>query len=116
VYHVIGVLGYERVGCWRKVGIFHLRSRVPSSRYRCPQCGNRGVIRGGLVDRMAHAARVGMDRTVLFIQTRHLECRKCQRVLNGWLPGIGHRWNYTKSFASMVVDLRKMMTIRDVSE
>lgn len=37
--------------------------RVRSSSYRCPQCGNRDVIRGGLVDRMGHAPRVECDRT-----------------------------------------------------
>ena len=57
-----------------------------------------------------------MDRTVLFIRTPRLECRRCQRVLNGALPGIELRCNYTKSFARMVVDLRKMMTIRDVAQ
>jgi transposase len=36
--------------------------------------------------------------------------------LNGALPGIEPRCNYTKSFARMVVDLRKMMTIRDVAQ
>ena len=116
LYHGIGISGYEHVDCWRKEGVFHLRMRVPASSYRCPQCGNRDVIRRGLVHRMAHAPRVGMDRTVLFIQTPRLECRKCQRVLNGSLPGYEPRCNYTKSFASMVVDLRRMMKIRDVAE
>ena len=56
-----------------------------------------------------------MDRTVLFIRTPRLECRICQRVLNAILPGVVPLCNYTKSFARIVVDLRKMMTIRDVA-
>ena len=116
LYQSLGVSGYEHEACWRKNGVFHLRMRVPTSSYRCPQCGNREVIRRGFVDRMAHASRIGMDRTVLFIRTPRLECRRCQRVLNGALPGIEPRCNYTKSLARMVVDLRKMMTIRDVAQ
>lgn len=56
-----------------------------------------------------------MDRTVLFIKTPRLECRICQRVLNAVLPGVMPKCNYTKSLARLVVDLRKMMTIRDVA-
>lgn len=116
LYQGIGVAGYEHLASWRKEGVFHLRMAVPASSLRCPQCGNRDVIRRGLVDRMAHAPRMGMDRTVLFIQTPRLECRRCKRVLNASLPGIVPRCNYTKSFARIVVDLRKMMTIRDVAQ
>lgn len=64
---------------------------------------------------MVHAPRIGMDRTVLFIRTPRLECRRCHRVLNAVLPSVVPQCNYTKSLARMVVDLRKMMTIRDVA-
>jgi len=115
LYRAIGVAGYEPLACWRKEGVFHLRLEAPAAAYRCPQCGNRDVIRRGQVDRIVHAPRVGMDRTVLFIKTPRLECRICQRVLNAVLPNVVPKCNYTKSFARMVVDLRKMMTIRDVA-
>lgn len=115
LYRAIGVAGYESLECWRKDGVFHLRLAAPASCYRCPQCGNGDVIRRGQADRFVHAPRIGMDRTVLFIRTPRLECRICQRVLNAVLPGVVPRCNYTKSFARIVVDLRKMMTIRDVA-
>ena len=56
-----------------------------------------------------------MDRTLLFIRTPRLECRRCERVLNAVLPNVVPKCNYTKSFAKLVVDLRKMMTIRDAA-
>ena len=115
LYKAIGVAGYESLECWRKDGVFHLRLATPASCYRCPQCGNRDVVRRGQVYRFVHAPRIGMDRTVLFIRTPRLECRICQRVLNAILPGVVPLCNYTKSFARIVVDLRKMMTIRDVA-
>ena len=62
-----------------------------------------------------HAPRIGIDRTVLFIRTPRLECQICQQVLNAVLPGVVKLCNYTKSFARIVVDLRKKMTIRDVA-
>ena len=115
LYKAIGVAGYEPLACWRKEGVFHLRLAAPAASYRCPQCGSRDIIRRGQVDRIVHAPRIGMDRTVLFIKTPRLECRICQRVLNAVLPNVVPKCNYTKSFARIVVDLRKMMTIRDVA-
>lgn len=56
-----------------------------------------------------------MERTQLFIKVPRLECRRCERVLNGVLPNVVPLCNYTKSLARLVVDLRKMMTIRDVA-
>ncbi len=55
LYQALGVSGYEHEDCWRKDRVFHLRMRAPASSDRCPQCGNRDVIRRGFVDRMAHA-------------------------------------------------------------
>ena len=115
LYSSIGVSGYEHQQCWRKDGVFHLRMAAPGSCYRCPQCGNRDVIRRGTVDRVVHAPPIGMERTQLFIKVPRLECRRCERVLNAVLPNVVPLCNYTKSLARLVVDLRKMMTIRDVA-
>ena len=60
-YQALGVSGYEHEACWQKNGVFHLRMRAPASSYRCPQCGNRDVIRRGFVDRMAHAVSSATD-------------------------------------------------------
>ena len=116
LYRSIGVSGYEHHQCWRKDGFFFLRLAAPDTCLRCPQCGNREVIRRGTVDRVVHAPPIGMDRTQLFIQTPRLECRRCERVLNAVLPNVVPRCNYTKSLARLVIDLRKMMTIRDVAQ
>jgi hypothetical protein len=115
LYSSIGVSGCEHQQCWRKDGVFHLRMAAPGSCYRCSQCGNRDVIRRGTVDRVVHAPPIGMERTQLFIKVPRLECRRCERVLNAVLPNVVPLCNYTKSLARLVVDLRKMMTIRDVT-
>ena len=88
LYSSIGVSGYEHQQCWRKDGVFHLRMAAPGSCYRCPQCGNRDVIRRGTVDRVVHAPPIGMERTQLFIKVPRLECRRCERVLNAVLPNV----------------------------
>ncbi|MEI6538572.1 MAG: ISL3 family transposase [Planctomycetota bacterium] len=69
----------------------------------------------GSESRCGEAPRIGLDRTVLFINAPRLECRRCQQVLNAMLPQVEPHCNYTKSLARLVVDLRKMMTIKDVA-
>ncbi|MEI6538857.1 MAG: transposase family protein [Planctomycetota bacterium] len=49
------------------------------------------------------------------LEAPRLECRRCKQVLNRVLPNVVPRCNYTKAFARHAVDLRKMMTIRDVA-
>ncbi len=115
LYRAIGMSGYEPLGCWRKDGFFFLRMEAPLSCHRCPKCGSREVIHRGTFDRSVHAPPIGLDRTQLFIRAPRLECRRCEQVLNAILPNVVPLCNYTKSFARLSIDLRKMMTIRDVA-
>ena len=115
LFSSIGVSGYGHQGCWRKGGIFHIRMEAPLSCHRCPKCGDRNVIHRSTFDRVVHAPRIGLDRTVLFIRALRLECRRCRQVLNAVLPQVEPLCNYTKSLARLVVALRKMMTIKDVA-
>ena len=115
LYRALGVDGYEPTNCWRKDGIFFLRMKSTVSCDQCPQCGSRDVIHRGTVDRSVHAPPIGMDRTQLFIEVPRLECKQCERVLNAALPKVEPGCQYTKSFARLAIDLRKMMTILDVS-
>lgn len=115
LYRAIGVGVYEPLECWRKEGKFFLRMEAPESCHRCPKCGTRDVIHRGTFDRSVHAPPIGMDRTQLFITAPRLQCKRCNQVLNAVLPNVVPLCNYTKSFARMAIDLRKMMTISDVS-
>jgi len=116
LYRAIGIGGYEPSTCWRKEGMFFLQMKAPESCYRCPKCGNRDVKRRGTFDRVVHAPPIGMDRTTLFIKAPRLQCKRCNQVLNAVLPNVVPLCNYTKSFARLAIDLRKMMTIFDVAQ
>lgn len=115
LYSAIGVSGYEHQNCWRSDGVFHIQMEAPVSCHKCPKCGSREVIHRGTIDRVVHAPPIGLERTLLFIKTPRLECRICEQVLNAVLPNVVPRCNHTKSLARLVIDLRKMMTIRDVA-
>ena len=115
LYRAIGVGGSEPLACWRKEGVLFLRREAPASCHRCPKCGNREVAHRGTFDRIVHAPPIGLDRTPLFIKAPRLECKRGEPVRNAVLPNVAPLCNDTKSFARLAIDLRKMMTIRDVA-
>ena len=115
LYHALGVDGYTATRCWEKEGVFCLQMEAPSSCHRCPKCGRGDVIHRGTFDRTVHAPPIGTCRTQLFIKAPRLECRRCQQVLNAAIPKVVPHCQYTESFARLVIDLRKMMTIHDVA-
>lgn len=116
LYRAIGVSGYEPTACRRENGTCVLRLKAPDSCRKCPRCGNRDVIRRGTFERSVHAPPIGDSKTKFIMTASRFECRQCKQVLNAALPNVVSLCNYTKSFARLVVDLRKMMTIRDVAQ
>lgn len=115
LYLAIGLGGYRHVAAWDENGQFKLRLQPPESVLCCPECRSSDVIRRGTVDRKVHAPPIGLRKTIVFIRAPRVECRRCQRVRVVRLPSVVPKCNHTKSFAKLVVDLRKMMTIQDVA-
>lgn len=115
LYRAIGLSGYVHLSAWDENGEFKLRARPKENDLRCPGCGSRNVIRRGSTNRKVFAPPIGMRKTVLFIQTPRLGCRDCRCVKTMSLPKVVPRCNHTKSFARLVVDLRKMMTTQDIA-
>jgi len=115
LYRAIGLNGYQPVANWVQKGVFKLRMRAPEEAVKCPGCGSRDVIKRGTLNRVVYAPLIGNYKTMVFIQVPRVECRKCQRVRTIKLPGVVPGKNHTKSFVRLVVDLRKMMTIKDIA-
>lgn len=116
LYRAIGMKGYDHQAAWEESGTFRFRARVPSKKCVCPGCGSSNVIRRGTVDRLVHAPPIGLRNTVMFIETPRLECRVCRTVRTVPLPNVPPGKNHTNSFARLVIDLRKLMTIQDVAD
>ncbi|MEZ6057481.1 MAG: ISL3 family transposase [Planctomycetaceae bacterium] len=115
LYRAIGMKGYEHVSATQSAERFTLRMRAPADCVKCPGCQSKSVIRRGTVDRLLHAPPIGLRPTVLFVSTPRVECRQCGTVRTVVLPGVSSGKNHTQSFARMVIDLRKLMTITDVA-
>ncbi len=115
LYRAIGLGGYRHITAWDEKGEFKLRAEPPDSAVRCPGCGSKKIVRRGTVDRRVQVPRIGLRKTMVFIQAPRVECRKCGTVRIIHLPSVVPHKNHTKSFVRTVVDLRKMMTIQDIA-
>ena len=115
LYTAIGMKCYVPLSCSDLGGELTIRMSPPKSSIGCPDCNSSDVIRRGSTDRKVHAPPIGLRMTKLLIKTPRVECRKCDRVLTIVLPKVVAHKNHTKSFARLVVDLRKVMTIADVA-
>ena len=115
LYRALGLAGYRHQTVWDECGDFKLRAFVPKKAVQCPGCRSRDVILRGTYDRKVMAPPVGMRKTVVFIKAPRVECRVCKAVRTVHLPSVVPGKNHTHSFARLVVDLRKMMTIQDVA-
>lgn len=115
LYRAIGLDGYIHVKAWDENRQFKLKAQPPVGELACPGCGSRNVIRRGTVNRKVYAPPFGNRRTVVFLETPRLQCHDCRCVKTRPLPKVVPGTNHTKSFARMVVDLRKMMTIQDIA-
>lgn len=114
-YTAIGMKGYRPLSSSDRAGVLSLNMQPPESAVRCPVCKSADVIRRGTVERKVYAPPIGLRITLIWIKTPRVECRACNCVRTIELPKVVPLKNHTKSFARLAVDLRKMMTIADVS-
>jgi transposase len=115
LYTAIGMKGYRPLSSSDHAGVLSLNMQPPESALRCPECKSTDVKRRGTVDRKVYAPPIGLRTTLISIKTPRVECRTCVCVKNIELPQVVPLKNHTKSFARLAVDLRKMMTVADVS-
>jgi transposase len=115
LYTAIGMKSYTRLSYSDRSGELSLKTSPPESAIYCPHCKSTDVIRRGYIDRKVYAPPIGLRKTTLRIKTPRVQCPRCQRVSTIVLPKVVPLKNYTKSFARLVLDLRKVMTISDVA-
>lgn len=115
LYSAIGMKGYCHQSGSEVGGVFSLRMAVSEKAVCCPVCKSKDVVRRGTVERKLYCPPIGLRTTRLFVMTPRVECRKCPGLKTVQLPKVVPHKNHTKSFARLVVDLRKVMTIADVA-
>jgi transposase len=82
----------------------------------CSHCGSREVIRRGEQKRALRNLPVGGIVSWLIITIPRVECRACGVVRQIRLSLSEERLSYTRAFARYVLELSRLMTIKDVAE
>jgi len=92
-----------------------VRLAVKDASIRCPGCGGEQVVRRGCAVREFRAPPIAGRCVRLLIDVPRVACQTCGTVRQVRLAGMAARHRCTRSFVRYVVELRTMMTIRDLA-
>ena len=83
---------------------------------RCSRCKSTNVIRRGQKQRQCRAVPIGNKAVFIVLTLPRVGCRDCGVVRQIKVPFATPRRSFTRAFERYVLDLSKMMTIKDVAE
>lgn len=115
LYHGFGIRGYR----YRKTDyiegriVFHVAQEPDTC--RCSACGSSDVAPRGQVERVFRSLPIGGKPVTVSLPIPRVECRSCGVVRQVAVNFAEPRLTYTKSFARYVLELSRMMTIKDVA-
>lgn len=115
VYAALGVRGYEHRSIRLGEGSVVVRLTVKDDAVRCPGCGSGDVVRRGCETRDFRAPPIANRCVSLLIDVPRVACEACGTVRQVAVTGMAERHRCTRSFVRYVLELRKVMTIRDLA-
>lgn len=115
VYAALGVKGYEHRSMRLGEESVVVRLRVKDESVCCPGCGSENVVRRGCEIREFRAPPIAHRCVSLLIDVPRVQCEACGTVRQVALKGMADRHRCTRSFVRYVLELRKVMTIRDLA-
>lgn len=115
IYHAMGLQGYEYVHQKFEGGSVILRVKPKWRLLRCPACNSKQVTRRGLYFRKLRSLPIGRKPIWLLIEVPRVWCSACNCVRRISTGIAEYRRSYTRAFARYVIELTKVMTLKDVS-
>ena len=116
LHHAFSIDGFHNTSIEYKSGqiLFHI---VPGDHpLRCSHCKSTNVIRRGEKERRFRALPIGNKAVFVVLTLPRVGCRDCGVVRQIKIPFATPRRSFTRAFERYVLDLSKMMTIKDVAE
>ena len=115
MYHGFGIRNYQYVRTtYKKGGILFTINRKPFT-LRCPCRNNKKVNPKGSIERWFHSVPLGSKKTFIIAHIPRVECETCRITRQIHLEFADYRRTYTKTPESYVLDLSRLMTIKDVA-
>jgi len=115
LYHGFGIRGYRYAKTEYVEGglVFHLTQDPKTC--RCSACGSSKVAPRGEGERRFRGLPIGSKRVTLVLPIPRVACGDCGLVRQVAVGFAEPRRSYTKSFARYVLELSRLMTIKDVA-
>jgi transposase len=115
LYHGFGIRGYRHVRTeYIEGGVVFTIVQDPKRR-RCPACGGKNTILKGGVVRRFRGLPIGSKKATFVFRVPRVRRRDCHALRQTPIAFADPRRTYTRSFAQYVLELARMMTIRDVA-
>lgn len=115
LYHGFDIRGYRYVRTeYVEGGVVFTIAQDPKT-CRCPACGGRNTLLKGGVVRRFRTLPIGSKKVTLAFRVPRIKCRDCNVIRQTPIGFADPRRSYTRSFAQYVLELARMMTIRDVA-
>jgi transposase len=115
LYHGFGIRGYRYVRTeYVEGGVVFTIVQNPKT-CRCPECGGKNTILKGGAMRRFRGLPIGTKQVTFVFRIPRIKCRDCNAVRQTPIGFADPRRTYTRNFARYVLELARMMTIRDVA-
>lgn len=116
LYHAFGIRGYQYVYTKYEDGQIIFKIEHDPKYLRCPCCNSKKIILRGKKHRFFQTVPIGFKPVFISLDVQRVLCLKCGVVRQVNLGFADERRTYTKSFERLVMELSKVMTIKDVSK
>jgi len=113
LYHCFGLQGvrYQATRYQRGKTIFE--AKITKKLMVCPQCDSRKVTKEGNKIRLLKMPPICFKPTLLRLKIYRIKCKKCEAICWPKLPFSSPKKRYTNSLVRLIIELLKMMTIKD---
>ena len=115
LYHAFKMRNMDYVSCVCKYNTTYIKLRPRTPLKRCPNCFSRNIVKNGVRERTFIGLPVGMRRTLFRVPLHRYVCRDCGYDKQEPISFARGSRHYTNGFATLVIDLLKMGTIKDVA-
>ena len=114
-YHGFGIRGYRYVRTEYVEGGIVLHVTQPREACRCSACGSSDVAPRGQLTRQFRGLPIGGKPVTVVLPIPRVACHDCGVVRQVAVSFAEPRYRHTKSFARYVLELSRLMTIKDVA-
>jgi len=115
LYHAFGLRGYDYVHTKYEGGAINFRVSPKPDLLVCPCCHSWKIKRRGVFERRLRLPPIGTKPVYVLIKVPRIECLVCMVVRLIELKIAEARRSFTRSFERLVVELSRMMTLKDIA-